>query len=307
MISVLSIGYLYWSSSWQWQAHIRGCKLLRPLPRAEMSDFGPVFAKCIFYGYDGAPKKFWSHFFGFYPPKQAILPNPLRPACHFAEIEVVPRQNPNSRKAMTGALYMLNRDHFEPWRRAVPVWSCNANKLLVVDHQSMVFRYQICQFLGTTPISAKWNSATTIPAKWPYPPKKTHLCGNLCGNCWWNFFRSPRTLGQRSFWKKRHPIWSTFAPVAPFTICNPIYGLTTLYYISQPRSQMKYSAAMYYSCKYANGNCCISPCFCRHGGGRLADGFYLSFVILMLPYAFKHFCSCSKEVVVVICFLDRRF
>ena len=103
----------------------------------------------------------------------------------------------------------------------------------------------ICQFLGTTPISAKWNSATPIPAKWPYPPKKTHLCENLCGDFWWNFFRSPRTLGQRSFWKKRQPIWSTFAPVAPFTICNPIYGLTTLYYISQPRSQMKYSAAMY--------------------------------------------------------------
>ena len=77
---------------------------------------------------------------------------------------------------------MLNRDHFEPWRRAVPVWSCNANKLLVVDHQSMVFPYQICQFLGRTSISAKWNSATPIPAKWPYPPKKTHLCGNLCEN-----------------------------------------------------------------------------------------------------------------------------
>ena len=48
--------------------------------------------------------------------------------------------------------------------------------------------------------------------------------------------------------KKQHPIWSNFASVAPFTICNPIYGLTitTLYYISQPRSQMKYSAAMHY-------------------------------------------------------------
>ena len=45
MISVLSIGYLYWSSSWQWQAHIRGCKLLRPLPRAEMSDC-PVLVNC---------------------------------------------------------------------------------------------------------------------------------------------------------------------------------------------------------------------------------------------------------------------
>ena len=76
--------------------------------------------------------------------------------------------------------------------------------------------------------------------------KVTHLCGNLCGNFGWNFFRSLRTLGHKSFWKKRHPIWSNFASAAPFTICNPIYGLTTLYYISQPRSQMKYSAAMYY-------------------------------------------------------------
>ena len=203
MISVLSIGYLYWSSSWQWQAHIRGCKLLRPLPRAEMSDFGPVFHKMYFLWVWLSPKKLLVQFFWVLPPKTG----------YFAQ----------------------------PSETSLPLcgnWGSTETTININDR--LIF-----QFLGTTPISAKWNSATPIPAKWPYPPKKTHLCGNLCGKFWWNFFRSPRTLGQRSFWKKRHPIWSIFAPVAPFTICNPIYGLTTLYYISQPRSQMKYSAAMY--------------------------------------------------------------
>ena len=40
--------------------------------RAEMGDFGPVFTKCIFYGYDRAPQKI-----GFYLSKMAILPNQL--------------------------------------------------------------------------------------------------------------------------------------------------------------------------------------------------------------------------------------
>ena len=235
MISLLSFGYLYWSSSWQWQAHIRGCKLLRPLPRAEMSYFGPVFRKMYFLWVWWSPKKFWSNFFGFYPPKQAILPNPLRPACHFAEIGVLPRQNPNSRKAMTGA------DQLSIWAAAgsstCVKWQCiqQQYKSLVVDHQLMVFHYKICPFLGTTPISA-WNPNSR---KVTIPPQKKNICVEICLEIFGEiFFRSPRTLGQRSFWKKQHPIWSTFAPVAPFTICNPIYGLTTLYYISQPRSQI---------------------------------------------------------------------
>ena len=104
-----------------------------------MGDFGPFFLQNVFFMSMMEPqKKFGPNFLGFTPPKQAILPNPLRPACHFAEIGVVPRRNPNSRKAMTGALYMLNRvllektathilcrsltsTAFEPWRRAVPV------------------------------------------------------------------------------------------------------------------------------------------------------------------------------------------
>ena len=50
-----------------------------------------------------------------------------------------------------------------------------------------------------------------------------------------------------SIGSKRHPIWLNFASAAPFTIYSPIYGLPTLYYISQSRSQMKFSAAMYQS------------------------------------------------------------
>ena len=37
-----------------------------------MGDFGPVFTKCIFYGYDRAPQKI-----GFYLSKMAILLNQL--------------------------------------------------------------------------------------------------------------------------------------------------------------------------------------------------------------------------------------
>ena len=242
MISVLSFGYLYWSSSWQWQAHIRGCKLFRPLPRAEMGDFGPFFCKMYFLWVWWSPKKNLVQIFWVLPPQNRLFcPTPWDQLATLRKLGLYRGYD----RCIIYAQPSVTGEDCDSYLMSQSVWSCNANKLSVVDHQSLVFLYQICQFLGTTPISAKWNSATTIPAKWPYPPKKTHLCGNLCGNCWWNFFRSPRTLGQRSFWKKRHPIWSTFAPVAPFTICNPIYGLTTLYYISQPRSQMKYSAAMY--------------------------------------------------------------
>ena len=196
MISVLSIGYLYWSSSWQWQAHIRGCKLLRPLPRAEMSDFGPVFGKMYFLWVWWSPQKMLVKIFWVLPPQNRLFcPTPWDQLATLRKLRLYRGWTPIPAK-LWPVQYICST---EPWRRAVPVWSCNANKLLVVDHQSMVFRYQICQFLGTTSISAKWNSATPIPAKWPYPPKKIHLCGNLCGNFWWNFFRSPGTLGQRSF------------------------------------------------------------------------------------------------------------
>ena len=74
-------------------------------------------------------------------------------------------------------------------------------------------------------------------------PISVEICVEIFGEI---FFGHPEHWVKGVFEKKRHPIWSTFAPVAPFTICNPIYGLPTLYYISQPRPQMKYSAAMYY-------------------------------------------------------------
>ena len=161
MISVLSFGYLYWSSSWQWQAHIRGCKLFRPLPRAEMGDFGPFFlAKCIFYEYDGAPKKIWSKFFGFYPPKTGYFAQPPETSlplcgnwgctettinindpliCPFLGRTPISAWNPNSRKALTGALYMLNRDHNQhKWSVNFPIPRYNPNfrKVEFCNHNS---------------------------------------------------------------------------------------------------------------------------------------------------------------------------
>ena len=76
MISVLSFGYLYWSSSWRWQAHIRGCKLLRPLPRAEMGDFGPVFRKMYFLWVWWSPKKVLVQIFWVLPPKTGYFAQP---------------------------------------------------------------------------------------------------------------------------------------------------------------------------------------------------------------------------------------
>ena len=147
MISVLSIGYLYWSSSWQWQAHIRGCKLLRPLPRAEMSDFGPVFRKMYFLWVWWSPQKILFQIFWVLPPKTGYFAQPSenslplcrnwgstettinindRLICPFLGRTPISAWNPNSRKALTGALYMLNRDHNQH------KWSC----LTLVSHHS---------------------------------------------------------------------------------------------------------------------------------------------------------------------------
>ena len=203
MISLLSFGYLYWSSSWRWQADIRGCKLLRPLPRAEMNDFGSVFRKMYFLWVWWSPKTILVQLFWVLPPKTGYFAQPPEtslPLCgNWGCTEAEPQFPQSYDRCIIYAQPSVTGEDCDSYLMSQSVWSCNANKLLVVDHQSLVFLYQICQFLGTTPISAKWNSATPIPAKWPYPPKKTHLCGNLCGNFWWNFFRSPGTLGQRSF------------------------------------------------------------------------------------------------------------
>ena len=109
MISVLSFGYLYWSSSRRWQAHIRGCKLLRPLLRAEMGDFGSIFREIYFlWVWWTSTQKNLVQIFRVLPPKTffpapaegtyllqinikiklAISPNPQISACHFAVIEV---------------------------------------------------------------------------------------------------------------------------------------------------------------------------------------------------------------------------
>ena len=120
-------------------------------------------------------KNFGPNFLGFTPQNRLFCPTPWDQLATLRKLRLYRGWTPIPAK-LWPVQYICST---EPWRRAVPVWSCNANKLLVVDHQSMVFRYQMCQFLGTTSISAKWNSATPIPAKWPYPPKKIHLCGNF--------------------------------------------------------------------------------------------------------------------------------
>ena len=149
MISVLSFEYLYWSSSWQWQAHIRGCKLLRPLPRAEMSDFGPVFRKMYFLWVWWSPQKILVQIFWVLPPKTGYFAQPSenslplcrnwgstettinindRLICPFLGRTPISAWNPNSRKAMTGALYMLNRDHNQhKWSVNLPIPRYNPN------------------------------------------------------------------------------------------------------------------------------------------------------------------------------------
>ena len=66
-----------------------------------MGDFGPFFLQNVFFMSMMEPqKKFGPNFLGFTPPKQAILPNPLRTACHFAEIGVLPRNGQINRSFM---------------------------------------------------------------------------------------------------------------------------------------------------------------------------------------------------------------
>ena len=65
-------GFLWWSSSWQWQPHIVRGKMLMSLLRARLAVFGHFFAKCIFYGYDEATEKIWQTFLSFFPKNWMI-------------------------------------------------------------------------------------------------------------------------------------------------------------------------------------------------------------------------------------------
>ena len=75
LYSVLSFGYLYWSSSWRWQAHMRGYKLLRPL-KSRNGRFWPGFSRNVFsMGMIEPPKKL-----GFTSQKWLFCPTSL-PLC----------------------------------------------------------------------------------------------------------------------------------------------------------------------------------------------------------------------------------
>ena len=64
-------GFLYWSSSWWWRPHIGRCRLLLPLPRAEMTDLDQIFGMRYFLCIWRAP--FLSIFFYSDPLKKVVL------------------------------------------------------------------------------------------------------------------------------------------------------------------------------------------------------------------------------------------
>ena len=58
IIFVLTIGYLFWLSSWWWQPHIGGCKFFSALLRGGLTDFGQFFLKIyLSYMWRGHTKK----------------------------------------------------------------------------------------------------------------------------------------------------------------------------------------------------------------------------------------------------------
>ena len=67
---LLLIGYLCWSSSWRWQPHIRGCRLLYPLPRAGMRFWPFFFCKMYFLYILSCRKSKKQHFFAIFNPQK---------------------------------------------------------------------------------------------------------------------------------------------------------------------------------------------------------------------------------------------
>ena len=67
---LLLIGYLCWSSSWRWQPHIRGCRLLYPLPRAGMRFLTQFFCKMYFLYILSCRKSKKQHFFAIFNPQK---------------------------------------------------------------------------------------------------------------------------------------------------------------------------------------------------------------------------------------------
>ena len=60
-------GFLWWSSSWQWQPHIAGCKLCWPLLRTGLTVLVQFFCKMYFLYVSRSRKKNWATFYGFFP------------------------------------------------------------------------------------------------------------------------------------------------------------------------------------------------------------------------------------------------
>ena len=66
-------GFLWWSSSWQWQPHIVRGKMLTPLLRAGLTVFGHFFLQNVFFmGITKPQKKFGGLFLSFSPKNWMI-------------------------------------------------------------------------------------------------------------------------------------------------------------------------------------------------------------------------------------------
>ena len=65
------------SSSWPWEPHIRGCKLLKPVLRTQMAVFDPVFCK-MYLLYRSCPRrKSFSSIFCLFPSQNDCFLQPL--------------------------------------------------------------------------------------------------------------------------------------------------------------------------------------------------------------------------------------
>ena len=65
------------SSSWPWEPHIRGCKLLKPVLRTQMAVFDPVFCKMYLLYWSCPRRKSFSSIFCLFPSQNDCFLQPL--------------------------------------------------------------------------------------------------------------------------------------------------------------------------------------------------------------------------------------
>ena len=98
------------SSSWPWEPHIRGCKLLKPVLRTQMAVFDPVFCK-MYLLYRSCPRrKSFSSIFCLFPSQNDCFLQPLEGTWQLSWFGVHSGRTPNW-DSCRHCLSVLNNEH----------------------------------------------------------------------------------------------------------------------------------------------------------------------------------------------------